>query len=201
MKPDLKAVFLNLSQLNGSGDILARAKNMISNRKTEESLERLEQVYKLLVCYGYEKYVSFDLSILASRNYYTGIIFAGYTYGTGDAIATGGRYDNLVKQFGKDTPSIGFAIDLDRLLLAMSRQKLEIPVEENSIYLLYENGSQKEAIDMAGEYRREGMSVTLVRRNADFSMECYQEYAGKMGFCKMYYIRESGSRAEKIELE
>ncbi len=201
MKSDLKNVFLNLSELIGSGDMLARAKKMISNRKTDTALSRLEKVYKLLVCYGYEKYVSFDLSILAARNYYTGIIFAGYTYGTGDAIATGGRYDNLVKQFGKDTPSIGFAIDLDRLLLAMGRQKLEIPVEEKSIYLLYENGSQKEAIDMAGQYRKDRMSVTLVRRNNDFSMESYRKYARRTGFREMYYIRNASSHAEKTELE
>ena len=138
VKDEIKKVFIKLPELMGSGEVISEAKELVSNNKVNSALARLEKVYKLLSYYGYEKYVSIDLSILAGRNYYTGIIFAGYTYGTGDAIVTGGRYDNLVKQFGKNTPSIGFAVDLDRLLMAMNRQKIEIPVERKTILLLYE---------------------------------------------------------------
>lgn len=201
VKEELRKIFLRLPELRGSGEIISQAKKLITNEKIDSALSRLEKVYKLLSYYGYEKYVSFDLSILANRNYYTGIIFAGYTYGTGDAIATGGRYDNLVKQFGKNTPSIGFAIDLDRLLMAMIRQKLDIPVDAKTILLLYENDIQKEAIDMAAQYRKDGISVTLVRRNNDFSMENYKKYARRNHFTKMYYIKDSDAHAEKIDLE
>lgn len=45
--------------------------------------------------------------------YYTGIVFRAYTYGTGDAVVRGGRYDHLLEKFGKETPSIGFAIIVD----------------------------------------------------------------------------------------
>ncbi len=46
-------------------------------------------------------YVSFDLGLLNQYNYYTGVIFKGYTYGVGDAIVTGGRYDKLLPILGK----------------------------------------------------------------------------------------------------
>ena len=57
--------------------------------------------YEVLKKYGTEKYVSFDLGLLNQYNYYTGVIFKGYTYGVGDAIVTGGRYDKLLSYFGK----------------------------------------------------------------------------------------------------
>lgn len=63
--------------------------------------ERLEALYEVLKKYGTEKYVSFDLGLLNQYNYYTGVIFKGYTYGVGDAIVTGGRYDKLLSYFGK----------------------------------------------------------------------------------------------------
>lgn len=200
VKKEFKQAFLTLPELIGSGEVIARAKKLVSNSKIDHALARLEKVYQLLSFYGYEKYVSFDLSILANRNYYTGVIFAGYTYGTGDAIVTGGRYDNLVKQFGKDTPSIGFAIDLDRLLIAMTRQKIDIVSEQNAVLILYENNIQHEAIAMASQYRKDGISVTLVRRNPDFSMESYKKYARRNDFSKMYYLKDDNVHAEKIEL-
>lgn len=194
----LKEVFLRLPEFIGSGEIISQAKALISNEKIDRALSRLEKVYTLLSYYGYDKYVSFDLSTIAKRNYYTGIIFAGYTYGVGDAILTGGRYDNLVRQFGKDIPSIGFGIDLDRMLMAMSGQKIEIPLGNGSIFLLYENNAQKEAIHMASKFRKEGTPVTLMRRNTDFSLEEYREYVKKGDFTRMYYFSEEDSGIEKF---
>ena len=64
--------------------------------------------------------MTIDLGMLSEYDYYTGIIFRGYTYGTGDAIVKGGRYDNLIGQFGKSAASVGFAIVLDELMLALT---------------------------------------------------------------------------------
>ena len=58
--------------------------------------------------------------------YYTGIIFRGYTFGTGDAVVKGGRYDHLLEKFGKTSASIGFAIVIDELMNALIRQKIRI---------------------------------------------------------------------------
>ena len=194
----LREVFLRLPEFIGSGEMIAQAKTLISNEKVDHALSRLEKVYTLLSYYGYVKYVSFDLSTIAKRNYYTGIIFAGYTYGVGDAILTGGRYDNLVRQFGKDIPSIGFGIDLDRMLMAMSGQKIHIPTDSGSVFLLYENNLQKQAICMASKFRKEGTPVTLVRRNTDFSLEEYREYVKTGDFTRMYYISEEDAKIEGI---
>ena len=109
-----REVFLKFQEFVGSIEMIKLAKTLNINDKSKAALERLEKLYSILVIYGYEKYISFDLSMLNMYQYYTGIVFKGYTYGTGDAIVTGGRYDNLLGQFGKDFAAIGFAVNLDQ---------------------------------------------------------------------------------------
>ena len=52
-------------------------------------------------------------------SYYTGVLFEVYADQVGFPIASGGRYDRLLRKFGKDTGATGFAIRLDRLLEAL----------------------------------------------------------------------------------
>ena len=87
-----------------------------------------------------EKYVSFDLGLLSKYRYYTGVIFKAYTYGVGDAVAKGGRYNSLLKYFGKDAPAIGFVIVVDDLLEALSRQKRKPQPAAEGILIIYEEG-------------------------------------------------------------
>ena len=81
---------------------------------------------------GLERYVSFDFGMLSKYQYYTGIIFHAYTYGTGEPIAKGGRYDNLMAHFGKPEPAVGFGITMEQLMIAMSRQNICIAEDEEA---------------------------------------------------------------------
>ena len=54
--------------------------------------------------------------------YYTGLIMEGYTADLGYTIASGGRYDQLLKSFGRSAPASGWALGVERLLLALERQ-------------------------------------------------------------------------------
>ena len=82
----------------------------------------------------------FDFAMLSKYHYYTGIIFQAYTYGTGEALIKGGRYNQLMKHFGKPAASIGFAIVVDNLLMALSRQKIEMEEEESVTVITYRKG-------------------------------------------------------------
>ena len=183
-----KQSILELSQLVGSIDVINEAKTMISNDKILNALDRMEKVYELLTYYGYEKYVSFDLGNVGNHEYYTGIVFKGYTYGTGDAIVTGGRYDNLLKIFGKDSPSMGFAINLDQLLIAMERQNLAINIELEKTLIIYENICKREAVIMANELRMKNTAVTLIRKSSKKSVEDYKEYAKRNDINTLTYF-------------
>ena len=190
MDEDLKEIFIQLPELIGSGDMIARAKKLISNEKIDTALSRLEKVYKLLSYYGYEKYVSFDLSTVANRNYYTGIIFAGYTFGTGEPVVRGGRYDRLLTYFGKNAPSIGFAIVVDQLMAALSRQKIFLTVPEESILLIYRKEKIEPAIRKAQKLRQQGKIVTLIPVLEGQQKEYYINYAMKNHIAKVDFMDE-----------
>ena len=154
-----KELLLKISELFGTAAILQEAKNTASNKRSRNAVERLEKVYQVLCEYGVEKYVSFDLGMLSKYNYYTGIIFKGYTYGVGDAIVKGGRYDNLLRQFGKDAPAIGCMIVVDDLLAAMNRQGAVIAGIESCLKLHYTCEDFKEKLLEARQLRAAGKCV------------------------------------------
>ncbi len=173
---ELKKAFLTLPELFGSPERLLEAKNLTKNEKALKAIERLEEVYELLTLYGLEKYITFDLGMLSQYNYYTGIIFRAYTYGTGDIIASGGRYDNLVGQFGKAAPAIGIAILADQLMMALMRQKIEIETREDNTLILYRKEWRKTAIALVNRFRSQDMNVELINYEEEHSLEEYKEY-------------------------
>ena len=115
----LRATFLEMATLTGGEEALQKARSLTDNAEALEALERLQEIYEGLKEKDYEKYVTFDLSMLSKYNYYTGIIFHAYSYGYGEPIAKGGRYDNLLSHFGRELPAIGFAIVVDQLQRAL----------------------------------------------------------------------------------
>lgn len=157
-----KEQLLKVSELFGTAAILAEARNAVSNTRSKNAIDRLEKVYQVLCDYGVEKYVSFDLGMLSKYNYYTGIIFKGYTYGVGDAIVKGGRYDTLLGRFGKNAPAIGFVIVVDDLMAAMSRQGVVINGVESYVRLYYTADDFKEMLQEARKLRMSGKNVELL---------------------------------------
>ncbi len=188
---ELKNVLMKFPELFGSLERLETAKNLTTNKRAIKAIERLEKLYNILDDYGYSKYVSFDLGMLSQYEYYTGIIFKGYTYGTGDAIVTGGRYDNLLKQFGKDAPAIGFAVIVDRLMSALSRQKIDVPVEYSNTMVLYMPSAQKNAVKLAGILREQGFNTEMIRKRSGKNLEEYLEYCRRSNVNVVFMLEGS----------
>lgn len=177
----LKEILFKLPELFGNEDILTYASRMTSNAKAKKAIERLWNVYDILNLYGLGDYVTFDLGMLSKYKYYTGIIFRGFTYGTGDAIVTGGRYDKLVCQFGKDSAAIGVAIVVDQLMNALSRQKIDVELVENNTLILYREEFRNSAITLAGYFRSHGMNIEMLTVSNSFRVNDYKEYARRIG--------------------
>lgn len=161
MDKSLARVLSQLPQMFGSTEVLEKAKPLTDNPQALKAVARLEEIYELLKVYGYEKYVTFDFAMLSKYHYYTGIIFQAYTYGTGEALIKGGRYNQLMKHFGKPAASIGFAIVVDNLLMALSRQKIEMEEEEGVTVITYRKENRIQAIQKAKELRAQGRNVAL----------------------------------------
>ena len=193
-----REVFLKFQEFAGSIEMIKLAKTLNINDKSKAALERLEKLYSILVIYGYEKYISFDLSMLNMYQYYTGIVFKGYTYGTGDAIVTGGRYDNLLGQFGKDFAAIGFAVNLDQLMVALERQHIKLGERDNKKMILYGVENQREAINYTKTLRSENECVMMVRKRSNHQMEDYISYAKRSNVSEIIIIDGNGIENKEI---
>lgn len=200
IKEEVKQVLLRLPQLFGSCEILAEAKLLAGNSCSRNAVERLENLYEVLKIYGLEQYITFDLGMLSKYQYYTGIIFKAYTYGTGEAIATGGRYNNLLTWFGKDAPSIGFVIMLDTLMSALMRQNIEISISQNNTMVLYEESQQKNAILLAKHLREHNEKAELIRMTGEKSVSDYVEYA-KRNSTQVIMVVNNKSEIDLIDVD
>ncbi len=173
----LKELFASLTGLFGTAEVLDRAAGMTTSPDALAAVDRLRRIWEILKLYKVEKYVSFDLGMLNGYTYYTGIMFRGYTFGTGDAVIKGGRYDNLLGSFGKDAPAVGFVAVVDQLINALVRQKITQPIPSNHCMIIYEQENLAEAIGKASELRGRGIDVELVRITAQRSREDCRNYA------------------------
>lgn len=187
---ELKELFLKLPELFGTVEILSFAKERTNNESAKKAIERLEKLYKILEVYELSQYITFDLGMLSKYNYYTGIIFKAYTYGNGEPVAKGGRYDQLVQQFGKEAPAIGMAIVLDSLMSALIRQDKWESKEEKVSMILYKKEFQKLAIDLANHDRKQGKCVELVRMSSNRELYEYKNYAKRKKMETFYYIEQ-----------
>lgn len=162
---------LKVADMFGDMGSLAEAGAMAENVRSLAAIRRLERLYSLLELYGVESHVSFDLGMLSKYRYYTGTIFKAYTYGVGEAIVKGGRYDRLLLQFGKDAPAVGFVIVVDSIMEALSRQDAKLPAPEEVRQIFYTAEDFAEKLATAQRLRREGTAAVLLPMECASSME------------------------------
>ena len=173
VKRSSKEAFAALGNLVGGVEVLAKAKNIAPNSSGIMAVKRLEKIYDILELYGVEKFVTFDLSMTGNYGYYTGIIFRGYTFGTGDAVVKGGRYDHLLEKFGKTSASIGSAIVIDELMNALIRQKIRIVYTRKNAIILYDESRARDAIRLAKDFRAKAKNTELIKQSPETGMEDY----------------------------
>lgn len=189
LNPDLSQLFAMLGKFYDGTEELVQAKSYAKDYpKILHALVHLEELQKVLEVYGIEKYISYELGVISHYEYYTGIIFAGYTFGTGEAIVKGGRYDELLTHFGKDSASIGFAIVVDQLMAALSRQKIDIPVAHQNVLIVYEDAQKKNAIQLAMQKRKDGRNVELIRKDTGKTNADYEAYALRNHLADVIYL-------------
>ncbi|WP_163831753.1 ATP phosphoribosyltransferase regulatory subunit [Spartinivicinus ruber] len=115
---DVANMLLALPELAGDFDALNQARKVLSNanENVHNAIRTLEQVGLAIHQFSPSLSIYFDLCELRGYNYHTGILFAAYVPGQGQAVAQGGRYDGIGKVFGRSRPATGFSSDLKVLL-------------------------------------------------------------------------------------
>ena len=189
LRKDLEEAFCRIPELFGNREILPAARKLTENRRARAAVERLEKIADILDAYGCGPYVSYDLGMLSKYRYYTGIIFQAYTYGTGDAVIKGGRYDRLLEKFGKSAPAVGFTTEVDSLLNAIERQNIRLPIADIKTMVLYPERLEKLAIRFANAHRERKMDVACVRFEPGRILEDYRVFGRRNQFGGIIYFR------------
>ena len=179
IRADLKKLIIDLPALFGSADVIERVEALALNKRSLDALENIRQVLDILDDYGLGKYVSVDLGMLKGLNYDTGIIFRGFTYGIGFPILTGGRYDRLVEEFGRQCPATGFSMGVNMIMMALQRQKVNIEKPCIDSIVCYSQKGRKTAFELCGELRRQGLLIELDLSGGD--VEALIKYAARKG--------------------
>jgi ATP phosphoribosyltransferase regulatory subunit len=114
MPPPLKQALLLLPELYGGPEVIDTARARLpAHPEIVRALDDLGAVARDLS--GMVQVLCFDLADLRGYHYHSGMVFAAYARGRPNAIALGGRYDEVGKAFGRARPATGFTMDLREL--------------------------------------------------------------------------------------
>lgn len=130
---------------------------------------RLSELFSILDSYGVSDALDLDLTLVSHLDYYTGIVFEGYSGKSGFPIGSGGRYDDLLEKFQRSAPATGFGLRLNLLAEA-----LEDAVTSYSQQCVIYSSDQKEAaLKKALELRQQGETVILQNQSTITDLTTY----------------------------
>ncbi len=173
---NLQGALLALPQLYGGMEVIARARRILPDYpEVSAALGDLEKAASSLKPLAHS--IGIDLAELRGYHYHSGMVFAAYHAGSHDAIALGGRYDDVGKSFGRARPATGFSMDLRQLHGLLDKQ-----VQPKCI--LAPHGEDTALQEKIAQLRREGQAVVVdLLGNAALraELDCDRELALRNG--------------------
>ena len=174
-----------LPRLFGGVDVLDRAAALYTDDKISDILDNLREVFNSLSSLGYEGKISLDLGIVSHIDYYTGIVFRGYLSTIGEAVLKGGRYDNLVGEFGRQCNAVGFGVNVDSAAKHMIICGNSKKAETSQVLVFGKAGHEVDAMRYVLDLQNKGIRA----ENSLFdSREESEEYAKKHGIKELAVI-------------
>ena len=171
-----------LSRLFGSVEVLDEAERLAGKTEPVDYLRRL---YDELSAAGYGQFIRFDLGMVHQIDYYTGVVFRGYVEGAGEAVLSGGRYDNLVEFFGRKAQATGFSVDVD----AVAHTLPESALPKLRVLVHYEPGYLAQALE-AVDSRPAGTCELSPHPSVEDSLAL----AGEKGAQELLVLDKDGER-------
>lgn len=145
--------------------ILKRVEESVQDyEKAVAAVENLREIFELTAESGVKLKVTIEAGFARGLEYYTGIIFETYVPRIEMALSGGGRYDKLIELFGGEpTPALGVAQGIDRIVLAMKKQKLppKIALEKRVVVVPVNKRSKAKTIELSSMLRGAGFSVEV----------------------------------------
>ncbi|MDD6023389.1 MAG: ATP phosphoribosyltransferase regulatory subunit [Oscillospiraceae bacterium] len=174
---------MQLPRLFGSAEVLEKARQLCP--AAEDVISYLETIYDVLAQAGLSNRVQFDLGLIQTIEYYTGMIFRGFSEGAGSNVISGGRYDRLIGQFGDPVPATGFAVDVQAVADCLPMPEHKKP-ETVVWYTLSRLGQARELVSE--------MPKQTAMLSCGDSPEAAAEEARQLGAERLILVDETGVR-------
>lgn len=123
IKNEKKERIKKILTLFGGKEVIDKAGEIADNPVSLRAIDNLQKVYQMLTVYSVDDSVLIDLGEIRGFGYYTGLVFEGFIKGLGSEICGGGRYDNLLEKYGAKIPATGFAVDINRVIDVLEKEK------------------------------------------------------------------------------
>ena len=163
-----RAVVKKLVAIKGNDQtkVIAKGRETIGeNDEALAALSNLEKVVKLSKEGGVTSTILVDLGFTRGLEYYTGIIFEVFVPHLDIALGGGGRYDKLVELFGgEQTPAVGCAPGIDRIVLAMEKEGFfsgKTSLSTAVLVIPIGEGLVSKALEVAATLRNRGIPVQV----------------------------------------
>ncbi len=197
IKPQAEAKLLQeLPHLFGGMEIFAQSRALFEtydDGRLVQAVEDLEAICRTLDKLGLANKIIVDFGLVGQADYYTGVIFRGYIEEAGAPVLSGGRYDRLLGEFGREMPAIGFAVQIDLIADVLLRQQSFRQSAEVLVYAEAEFVPQSLAFMQSLD--RQGIRSEYALAD---SLEDARAYARAKGIREVYFI---GEKVEKIEVQ
>ncbi len=158
---------LALPGLYGGREILDKADTLELPPASRAALANLREVVAILENYGLAEHVILDLAEASAFEYYTGVVFGAFARGLGYQLASGGRYDKLLGQFGTPRAATGFCFDLERVMGALAAAQSLPSVSGPDVLLIDFSPDKRIAHRLARLLREQGLAVArdIIKRD------------------------------------
>jgi ATP phosphoribosyltransferase regulatory subunit len=173
-----RSELMALPRLFGGCEVLQEAARIVQNERSRQALQNIVEVVAILALHGVSDCLTIDLGETRGLDYHTGLTFEGFVPGIGDALFSGGRYDDLIGRYGFDAPATGFTCNLFSLMQALELQG-ETQHEQRDLLIFNAADDRREALELSRELRQRGYAVArdIIKRDLESSLS----YAARSG--------------------
>jgi|LSQX01.1.fsa_nt_gb ATP phosphoribosyltransferase regulatory subunit len=195
---DTTRALKNLPRLFGGSEVLERAAALYKSEAAVEALDYLGQVYSRIDKLGLGGKINIDMGLVHRSNYYTGLVFRGYIEGSGVTILSGGRYDRLIGEFGRELPATGFGIETDALAKALLSNGAVEKSKPAEVLVFGEDGSEAQAVIHAAELNRKGIICEI---STDIDISLAEDYAVCKGINRLDIVSAHAIVTKELKRE
>jgi ATP phosphoribosyltransferase regulatory subunit len=170
---NLRDAFLELSCCRRLDEVSSVSLSGSKYDKVNKQLESLSELQETLVDYKIDEMVFFDFSLTKKIEYYTGMVFEASVPNLGLPLGSGGRYDNFIEKFGKlRLPATGFALEIGKLLQALTAQGFEVP-DGTKTRVIVSSKLRSAAVEAVKALRDAGVvaSLEITKRSLEKTVE------------------------------